>query len=261
MSDGQTVQQAPFSHIFGPITGVLYFLFRPFLWFAPILTAVFACVVSLALSCLVLWLNWPVDAALGFWASSFAVSVACAYAILTFVILWVLAIPFVMGYAFESLARRIIQQRQRQNQEGDGSHTSEPVVAAMVSSSKIFLRSLPWRLLWLSLGLMCTFVFPPLSIFVSAIALGHICILDSSEIVLQLLGHDGETRQNFYKQQRLSLLAAGCVAGAISLVLASTIIGLLFWLPGMVCAAALTIPRLLPAATKRDIQDQGVRRC
>ncbi|NRA37408.1 MAG: hypothetical protein HRU15_04660 [Planctomycetes bacterium] len=240
MNDKDTLSP---SQIFWPVNGIWYFSIRPMLWFAPMFACSLAWIVSIFLACLVMYWNWPTAEVVGFWAQLIATAWALAYGVLCFVAFWIIAIPFVMGMAYERLALKVLRQQgydlEIAQEEG------ESTIGAMVSSGRIFVRGLPWRITWGVLGFLSMFIFPPISIFIGAVGLGHICILDVSEIVLVALAQDGEQRKEFYQRNRKHLLAVGCVAGLCSLLLACTLFGLLLWLPGIICAAALAIPLML----------------
>lgn len=223
--------------IWWPVHGLLYFLSRPQLWFGPIVATLLAWLITCIMAVLILWHFWPGAEVEGFWANCLAVMTAFAFAAIGFVALWMIGIPFVISIAYERLVINIFKLH------GIERFEEESFFSSVMSSLSLLLRSLPWRLLWISLSLICTLFLPPLAILIAAVGLGHTSMLDAGETVLALQGRNGKQRKAFFKQHRSEFFSAGIIAGLLSILLSCTFIGLLFWLPGMMSAAAIELPR------------------
>ena len=123
--------------------------------------------------------------------------------------------------------------------EEKGEIKGEGFGKAVLSSVVVIFRTLTWRLFWPLLTLIFLVIFPPLTLILVQIGMGHIALLDGCDLALTVQGASGRERIKLLKSHRGSLLISGCAAGFLSLILTATFIGWLFWLPGIYAGAVL----------------------
>ncbi len=223
-------------NIFWPLRGFFFFVLRPTLWLGPIIACLFAWLLTFIAAGLIFYFTCPDAQVEGWWDTSVAYLGAIAYASIGFATLWMLAIPFILSIAYEKLILHIFKQTDVEQE------STEHFMASIGSSLLLLVRGLPWRIGWLIVGIGCSIFFPPAAIIVTAIGLGHITLLDAADTVLGVQGKSGKQRRLFFSQYRIALLSAGIIAGILSALLSLSIIGLLFFLPSITCAAALCLP-------------------
>ncbi|NRA90680.1 MAG: hypothetical protein HRU43_06100 [Simkaniaceae bacterium] len=110
---------------------------------------------------------------------------------------------------------------------------------AAVSSIQVIFRTLGWRLFWPLLTLIAIFFFGPLSMFIAQIGMGHIAVIDACDLALTIQGEPVSKRVQALKKRVIPILLSGFVAGVLSMILTTTIIGWLFWLPGVYVGCTL----------------------
>ena len=83
------------------------------------------------------------------------------------------------------------------------------------------------------------FFFGPLAMFLAQVGMGHIAIIDACDLSLTIQGEPVSKRIQALKSRLLPILTAGIIAGMLSMILSTTIIGWLFWLPAVYVGCTL----------------------
>lgn len=214
-----------------PLDGLLWFLARPWLWLRPLAVHALALAVLLAVAVATTWWAWPAD---GPWGGFLlracgAVTLGLVAAIGT----WAVLVPVLLALVLDSLAEAVFKDRGMPA-------VSVPVVHSVSAGVGVLVRTLPLRLRWLGVALGAL-LLGPLGPFVAAYALARVAVIDATDIALGVRGWPVGERMALYRTERGSLRGAALVAGALQLGLAFTFVGWLFWMPGLVCGAALRI--------------------
>lgn len=214
-----------------PLAGLLWFLSRPWLWLRPLAVHGIALSVLLAVGIATAWWAWPVE---GVWWSFLlracgAVTLGLVAAIAT----WAVLVPLLLALVLDSLAEAVFKARGMPA-------VSVPVVHSVAAGVGVLMRTLPLRLRWLGVALGAL-LLGPLGPLVAAYALARVAVVDATDIALGVRGWPVGERMGVYRAERGSLRGAALVAGALQLGLAFTFVGWLFWMPGLVCGAALRI--------------------
>lgn len=211
--------------------GFSYFIMRPYLWIGPLFATLLSLIILITVFFITAYYNWP-ETANGWVSYSWGVLKSFGYASISVLVLWVSVFPIILNVAFERMCARILQEERREVKgEGMGSAT--------ISSIQVIFRILGWRLFWPILALLCLFFFSPLTLFVAQVGMGHIALIDGCDLSLSVQGLKGSERIKMIKERRGALLIAGGLAGFLSIVLTTTIIGWVFWLPGIYAGAVL----------------------
>jgi len=211
--------------------GFAYFVTRPYLWLGPLIAALLSFLVLLAAFFITAYVSWPhFDS--GWIEYTWGMFKSFGYAALTIIILWVSIFPIVLNFAFENMIGKILHD-QRVQIKGEGT------MQATISSIQVIIRTLGWRLFWPLATLFSLFIFGPLALFLAQVGMGHIAIIDATDLSLAIQGLPGKKRIKEIKSRTLPILTAGFIAGMLSMILTTTIIGWLFWLPGVYAGCAL----------------------
>lgn len=211
--------------------GLGYFVSRPYLWLAPILAALISFFVLLAAFFLTAYVSWPHEGS-GWLGYTWGMFKSLGYASLTLIALWVSVFPIILNFAFENMIGKILHDKQIPIQ-GEG------MFQAVRSSITVLFKTLGWRLFWPLATLIFLFIFGPLALFIAQIGMGHIAIIDAADLSLTIQGERAHARISALKSRTLPILTAGFIAGMLSMILSTTIIGWLFWLPGIYAGATL----------------------
>lgn len=214
-----------------PIAGLAEFGRRPRLWVAPLVAGALGWSLVIAAAVAIAWWRWPVGGS-GFWSQSVSVLAALGWAVLGALTAWLLVLPPVMGLACERLAKAV------QRDAGAAPAQEEPLTRALLSSIRVVVGTLPLRLSWLAASLVAWLVGGPFGAVVSALAVAHVGLIDACDIGLAVRGLDGRQRLAALRAHRVELRLALPVAAALQVGLAATIVGLVFFLPGLVTGAA-----------------------
>ncbi|MCB1107784.1 MAG: hypothetical protein KDK76_06790 [Chlamydiia bacterium] len=213
------------------IVGLGYFIARPYLWFAPLIAALLSFFVLIAAFFLTAYVSWP-ESTLGWFTYTWGIFKSLGYASVTLIALWVSVFPVILNYAFEHMIGKILHD-QRVPIKGEGAFQ------AVTSSIQVIFRTLGWRLFWPLAILITLFIFGPLAMFLAQVGMGHIAIIDACDLSLTIQGEPAARRIKALKSRTLPLLTAGFIGGMLSMILTTTIIGWLFWLPGIYAGCAL----------------------
>lgn len=216
--------------ISAPFIGTGFFMGRPKYWFFPLLTVFFSFLVLVSLLIGITWYLWPVsDHQMTHYI--FHIFKALGIASLIALLLWVFLFTFVLNLAFQQMIRKAYYEVEVKLHE-------EGIWRAAISSIAFFKRTLFWRFFWPLAALILTFLAPPMSYFVSQLAIGHMAVIDGFDLSLSLKGLPGEKRFHLYKSWSLQLFIMGMVAGIGSFFLFPTLILWAFWIPGVYIGAA-----------------------
>ena len=213
------------------LAGLGYFIARPYLWLAPIFAALISFFILLAAFFLTALLSWP-EASLGWFNYTWGIFKSLGFASLTLIALWVSIFPVILNFAFENMIGKILHDKQVPI-KGEGS------LQAVSSSIQVIFRTLGWRLLWPLATLIALFIFGPLAMFIAQVGMGHIAIIDACDLSLTVQGAHVSQRTTALKSRTLPILIAGFIAGMLSMILTTTIIGWIFWLPGVYVGCTL----------------------
>jgi|JI10StandDraft_1071094.scaffolds.fasta_scaffold04644_2 hypothetical protein len=213
------------------LLGIGYFIARPYLWLVPLLTALIAFFVLTMAFFLTAYLSWP-SSTLTWLSYTWGIFKSLGYASLILIGLWVSIFPIILNFAFENMIGKILHD-QRIPVKGEGA------LKATVSSIHVIIRTLGWRIFWPLVTLISLFFFGPLAMILAQIGMGHIAIIDAADLSLTLQGHTAKQRIHALKSRFIPILTAGFIAGILSMILTATIIGWLFWLPGIYAGVTL----------------------
>lgn len=213
------------------VVGFSYFISRPYLWLAPIFAALISLLILFGAFFFTAYMSWP-HSDLTWFSYTWGVFKSLGYASFTIIALWVSVFPIILNFAFENMIGKILNDK-RIPIKGEG------MVQAVSSSVQVMFRTLGWRLLWPLLTLVSLFIFGPLAMFIAQIGMGHIAMIDAADLSLAVQGVNGRARITAIRSRKLPLLTAGFIAGMLSIILSTTIIGWLFWLPGVYAGCTL----------------------
>ncbi|MCB1072666.1 MAG: hypothetical protein KDK96_06140 [Chlamydiia bacterium] len=213
------------------IVGIGYFIARPYLWLAPLLAALISFFVLIAAFFLTAYASWP-ESTLTWFHYTWGIFKSLGYASLMLIALWVSVFPIILNYAFENMIGKILHDKQIPI-KGEGAFQ------AITSSIQIIFRTLGWRLFWPLVTLISLFFFGPLAMILAQIGMGHIAIIDATDLSLTIQGLPVKKRIKAIKSRFLPILTAGFIAGILSMILATTIVGWIFWLPGIYAGCTL----------------------
>jgi len=213
------------------IVGFGYFVSRPYLWLAPLMTALLCFFVLLSTFFLTAYIAWP-QVGNGWFDYTWGIFKSLGYASFAILALWVSVFPIILNFAFENMIGKILQEHHVPI-KGEG------MMRATVSSVQVIVRTLGWRLFWPIVTLFSLFIFGPLALFLAQIGMGHIAIIDATDLSMAIQGIPGKKRIQEIRNRFPQLLTAGIIAGMLSMILTTTIIGWLFWLPGVYAGCTL----------------------
>lgn len=213
------------------IVGLGYFIARPYLWLAPLLAALISFFVLLAAFLITAYISWP-ESSLGFFSYTWGIFKSLGYASLALVALWVSVFPIILNYAFENMIGKILHDK-RVPIKGEGA------LQAVTSSIQVMFRTMGWRIFWPVATLISLFIFGPLALLLAQVGMGHIAVIDACDLSLTIQGEPVSQRIRALKSRLSPILIAGFIAGMLSMILTTTVIGWIFWLPGVYAGCTL----------------------
>jgi len=216
-----------------PLVGLKTFATHPAWWFRPLATTLAGWLVMLAAVVAVAWWRWPAGD-LGWWQRLLGISLALGWGVLTALAYWLLLAPILMGLAMEGLARQV------QTAAGAPPLAEERITAAVASSLRVILGTLPFRLGWLALGVIGVFT-GPFAAVIGAVGTAHVASLDAFDIALSVRGIPGVERLRLIREHREHTRGGAVVGGGLNLALGLSLVLWPFWLPGLVAGAARAV--------------------
>lgn len=215
--------------------GLGFFLSHPRQWFAPLCgTAVLALVV-VSITIAVGWWWWP-EGEGSWWSTLWRGSRSIALAIIAGVVAWTVLLPVMLALAYEQLQKAVLV---RYGIAAPG----ERLLPGITGSLRAVLASLPARGMWLLLTLVFAWILPPAAIIAGLWGLGYASCRDAYDSALAVRGIPYQQRRVLVADAGTSLLSAGASAALLQSLLLLTIVGWLFWLPSVFCAAARSVAR------------------
>ena len=221
-----------------PLLGLRWFALRPWLWLQPLLAHALALLALLAVGIATTWWTWPGDGA--WWSVLLRACAAISLGLVAALAAWAVIVPLLLALVLDQLAEAVFKSR-------GFPPLSVPITRTVQDGVAVMVRTLPLRLRWLAVGLSAL-LLGPVGPFVAAYALARVAVVDALDIAASVRGLPAENRLLTYTAQRTALRRAAAVAGGLQIGLAPTFVGWLFWLPGLVCGAALLMPA--PAPTR-----------
>ena len=212
-----------------PVRGLAWFAVRPWLWLRPLLAHGLALAVLVAVATSVTWWAWPGDH--GWWSWLWRAGAALSLGLSAALAVWALLVPLLLAVVLDSLAGAVFASR-------GVTVPAIPLAQAVAGSLTVLGRTLPLRLRWLAVSLMAL-LLGPFGPLLAAYALARVAVVDASDIALAVRGVPAADRLRQFAAERGRLRRAAFVAGGLQLGLGLTILGWLFWMPGLVCGAAL----------------------
>ncbi len=212
-----------------PVRGFAWFAVRPWLWLRPLLAHGLALAVLVGTATVVTWWAWPGEH--GWWGWLWRAGAALSLGLSAALVAWALLVPLLLAVVLDSLAGAVFASR-------GVTVPAIPLTTAVAGSLAVLGRTLPLRLRWLAVSLLAI-LLGPLGPFLAAYALARVAVVDACDIALAVRGVPATDRLRVFGGERRRLRWAALVAGGLQLGLGLTILGWLFWMPGLVCGAAL----------------------
>jgi hypothetical protein len=220
-----------------PLLGLRWFALRPWLWLQPLLAHVLALLALLAVGIATTWWAWPDDGA--WWSVLLRACAAISLGVVAALAAWSVIVPLLLALVLDQLAETVFTAR-------GFPPLAVPIARSLRDGFAVLLRTLPFRLRWLGVGLTALFL-GPLGPLVAAYALARVAVVDALDIAASVRGSSVESRLLTYAMQRQALRRSAAVAGGLQIALACTLVGWFFWLPGLVCGAALMLEDSRPS--------------
>ena len=214
-----------------PLLGLRWFALRPWLWLRPLLAHAAALVALLTVGITVTWWAWPGDGA--WWSVLLRACAAISLGLVAALATWAVIVPLLLALVLDHLAEAVFTAR-------GFPPLAVPITRSLHDGVTVLLRTLPLRLRWLAVGLSAL-LLGPVGPLVAAYALARVAVVDALDIAASVRGLAAEPRVTMYATHRPALRRAALVASSLQLALAFTFVGWLFWLPGLVCGAALML--------------------
>ncbi len=238
-----------------PLKGVSLYLGRPQLWGWPLLAMLAALVVIGGVFFAILVWQWPLShEVIGWWRWTLGMITAFGKAGGVALGLWLVGMPLLLGVACEQVAKRV--------QDDAGAPPMEAGLAlSMAATMRVVLNTLHIRLAWMLVAIIAMFVTGPFGLLVGALAVAHVACIDAVDVALAMRGFTGAQRLAMMERHRPWLRQGALTAAAVSVALGATVIGWLFFLPGLVAGASLMVldwPEVRDRALGSDGSKLGV---
>jgi hypothetical protein len=214
-----------------PLSGLLRFASTPAWWLRPLCLAAVLGLVLLATGVAVAWWRWPNGDAAGWHAwlgGAFAIGQAAAVVLACGLVL----MPFILSLIMDALVHQVHRQH------GALEVALPAAWPALLASLRVMAGTLAPRLLWGVGGVALSLFAGPAGAVLASFGIAHIACIDALDLSLAARGLDGERRLRALRAHRQEVVVGSLVAGALNLLLATTLIGWLFWLPGLIAGAA-----------------------
>ncbi len=232
--------------------GLGYFSSRPYLWWKTIFVVVPCWAILFFIFTLVSFDQWQSPENVLQNDSLMNSLNAFALANIVILLIWSFLTPLLINYLFEKLISRVYLELQITFKIMDYWHFFHAMWV-------LFLATAFWRIFWPALAFVALRIFSPLSLAISQFGLGHIGALDASILATILLGYSTKDCRVLIKKFRFSILLIGLSSGMMSVFLLTTIMGWIFWLPGMYIGVALFWKRKLNGFSLKETNKKPLR--
>ncbi len=213
-----------------PFLGLGFFLTHPRFWGWALLGVLISGAATLAVTGKVIAATYPHP--FSFWP--FLQSLG--WGLFSFLLLVIVLFPIVFNACFTSALMR----EARRAEEGSFWNS-------FASSFWVFFRTLRWRILWPILLLLCLFFIPLLVFPLSLLAVNHLAILESADLVLSIYGYTGAERVSWLQSRGSDCLAAALSGSLLLFLLSFLIIGWIFWIPAIYCGVFVWLRSEIPS--------------
>lgn len=220
-----------------PLAGLRWLLAHPRLWVRPVIAHACAMAVMLALGLSVSYWLWPASAVLpetsSWWHHGLKIGGAIGAGVVIAFSAWIILVPLVLAVVLDSLAVAVFRERGLPD-------IPVPVAQSIAAGLAVLVRTFPLRLRWILVMVVSLFT-GPLAPIIMSYAVARVAVVDAYDIGLGVRGVSSAQRLARYVAERGELRQAALTAGALQMLLAFTFVGWLWWLPALVCGAALRI--------------------
>ncbi len=211
-----------------PFHGLGYFLSHPRIWGWAFLGTLAAFVSTFYVCYKVIASTYPHAAS--FWG----IVHSFGWGLFALLLMVLFVFPIIFNACFsKALAKQLKSENIPVREEG--------FVSSFLSSSAVFLRTLKWRIIWPSLLFFSLLMAPILVFPISLIAVNHLAILESADLVLSLFGVSANDRVAWIKKRGRDCMAAALSGSLLSLLLSLILIGWVLWIPALYCGVFLWI--------------------
>ncbi len=212
-----------------PWRGLGWFLARPWLWWLPVL-AQMALVAAVTMGGVTVGgALWPGQTSAWWWREALAVGGGVVGGAL----LWLTLAPLVTALVLDRLAAEVLRER------GIAAAPC-PWHAAIGHALAMIARTLPSRLGWTGVMLLSG-ASGPLAPLLAGYCVSRLACLDAFDTALAAIDPRQGFRAEGLERHQADRIAGALGAQALKLLLALPVVGLLLWMPALVCGAALRV--------------------
>lgn len=214
-----------------PFVGFSFFLSKPRLWWIPILTMLLCFLFLAAVGTFVAYYSWP-KTDVSWMYKSYRIFRALGLGAFSAVLIWILFFPTFLNVCFEKLLKKVFLAK---GEEIQPLSTAKALLSGLI----IFKKTIFLRFIWLLVCFVTPFVYGPLGMVVSQVAIAHLAFIDGVDLSLTIKGLDAQKRFLVIHHNRFSLFMAGVIGGVIAFFFLPTLIIWLFWIPSLYVGALL----------------------
>ena len=214
-----------------PFKGFACFLSRPRLWWTPLLLMLLTTLILIFVAAIVAYYAWP-HSGLGWVYRSFKIFQALGLSAFAALFVWLVVFPILLNICFERLIKKIYLA------EGE-TLVLLTTHQALISSFIMFKRTFLLRCIWMIFCLVAPFIYGPLGVIASQIAIAHLAFVDGMDLSLALFGIKAKKRYQIYHKYRFSVFMGGFIGGLFACLFLPTLLVWLFWIPSLYVGAAL----------------------
>ncbi len=213
------------------VVGFGFFLAKPKLWLGPLLTTLLCWLFLFAAFFLTTYFSWPASH-IGWAKYTLKIFQALGIASAVVLALWSFVMPGFLNWAFENMIRKVLLLK------GESLPKAQ-YFKSFASSFYVMGKTILWRAIWLFIAIICAIFFGVIGLIISQVAFGHIAVLDACDLCLNIRGIKGRDRYDLLRTNFVGILSGGLIGGLLGFVLIPTVIGWIFWLPGVYAGCAL----------------------
>lgn len=212
-----------------PYSGLAYFFVHPSLWgWAFIGTAISG---TMAAFLFIKVIQWTYPATNTAWSYYFWHALqSFGWGFLSLILMIAIVFPLILNACF---AKGFCSLLKRAGIE----HREEGITTAFLSSFWVFFRTLKWRIVWPLLLIATIFFLPPLIFPLSLLAVNHLAVIESVDLVLSLFGMKANDRVRWLRKRGTECFAFAISGATLSFLLGLTGVGWIFWIPSIYCGA------------------------